>query len=277
VATNVEEVRRGGAAEVLEYLHRKLDVHFRHLHETRQQLEPTAPVFALEHALSEMDLALLKTSVRAAVAQGFDARFRQWWLPFVVYAAELGYDYVGDEYWPSFEAATPSWRTHGDRQRIKAWYLRFARDYGGAVPTGAFAEHFTIISWPITHAVLPVYLQRQLAELLDGFRTGLTTDLLNHPAALGRALTSRSVGYTERFRIFCENTALLGQVATALLAGDDEESPYLVRSTLERIVDGLSSERQSRVWLTRARQAANRVRTIGFRSQSPETMPLTIS
>ena len=141
------------------------------------------------------------------------------------------------------------------------------------MPTGAFAEYFTIICWPITHAVLPTFLQRQLAELLYFFRTGLTADLLNDPAALGAKLASRSSGYTERFRIFCENTALLGQVAAALLSGDDEESPYLVRSTLDRLVDSLSSERQSRLWLNRAKQTASHVRTSGFRARGIGTNP----
>jgi hypothetical protein len=265
----VEEVTPEGTAEILEYFHGKLNIHFRRLHQARQQLEPTAPVFALEHDLGGTDLELLKTAVRAAVVQGFGPRFRQWWLPFVAYAAESGYDYVGDEYWPSFEAGTPGWRAYGDRQRIKAWFIKFAEEYGGAVPVGSFAEYFTIISWPITHAVLPVYLQRQLAELLYGFRAALTTGLLSNPAALGVKLASWSSRYTERFRIFCENTALLGQVAAALLAGDDEESPYLVRSTLDRIVDSLSSERQSRLWLRDAKQTASRVRTSGFRPPGP--------
>ena len=261
------EVSRGGTVEILEYLHRKLDDHFRRLHKTRQQLDPVTPVFVLEHDLGETDLDLLRTTVRAAVAQGFSARARQWWLPFVVYAAESGYDYVGDEYWPSFEASTPSWRTYGDRPRIKTWFTKFAAEYGGAVPTGAFAQNFSIIAWPITHAVLPTYLQRQLAQLLYEFRTGLTTTLLSDPDALGARLASRTGGYTERFRIFCENTTLLGQVAAALLSGDDDESPYLVRSTLLRLVDGLSRERQSQLWLTQAKQSASRVRESGFRTQ----------
>ncbi|MFF4876343.1 hypothetical protein [Micromonospora sp. NPDC000668] len=259
----MEEVRRGAAVEILEYLHRKLDDHFRRVHETRQQLDPVTPVFALEHDLGDTDLGLLKTNVRAAVAQGFGARVRRWWLPFVVYAAESGYDYVGGEYWPSFEASTPSWRAQ-DRQFIKTWFMRFAAEYGGAVPTGAFAQSFSIIAWPITHAVLPTYLQRHLAQLLYEFRTGLTTKLLSNPDALGAMLASRTGDYTERFRIFCENTTLLGQVAAALLSGDDEESPYLVRSTLLRLVGGLSRERQSRDWLTQAKQSASRVRASGF-------------
>ena len=36
----------GGTVEILEYLHKKLDGHFRCLHEKRDALEPPAPVFA---------------------------------------------------------------------------------------------------------------------------------------------------------------------------------------------------------------------------------------
>ncbi len=226
----MDEVQPGGTAEVLEYLHRKLDNHFRSLHEARQKLGGAPPVFALERDLGDAEIDLLLTAVRAAVANRLGACFRMWWLPFVVYAAESGYDYVGDEYWPSFEQTTPGWRSD-DRPWIKTWFSRFALEYGGAVPTGAFARYFTIIAWPITHAVLPTYLQRQLAQLLFEFRTGLTTALLSEPDTLGVRLSSRTGGYTERFRIFCENTALLGQVAAALLSGEDEQSPYLVRST----------------------------------------------
>lgn len=250
--------------EVLRYVHAKLDSHFRILSEARKQLEPASPVFALEHDLGATDYDLLLSGVRNAVSQGFSARHRLSWLPFVVYAAESGYDYVGDEYWPSFEESTPGW--HSDQRRwIKDRFLKFADEYGGAVPTGAFAKNFTIIAWPIAHAVLPTYLQRQLAQLLYEFRTGLSSSLLDDPVELGIRLAVRSQGYTERFRIFCQNTALLGQVAAALLSGEDESSPYLVSSTLKRLVDGLSRERQSRLWLASAQQAASRVRASGFK------------
>jgi hypothetical protein len=267
----LQEVSRGGTVEILEYLHRKLDAHFLGLWDQRQRLEPASPVFALEHDLSDTDLELLETTVRSAVAQGFGARFRQWWLPFVVYATESGYDYVGDEYWPTFEGSTPGWRTHGDRDRIRGWFRKFAADYGGIVPKGAFADNFPIIAWPITHAVLPTYLQRNLAHLLFEFSSGFTTDLLHDPEALGARLAARAGSYTERFRVFCENTTLLGQVAAALLSGDDHESPYLVRSTLVRLVDGLSRERQSRLWLASARHSASRVRSSGFRVEAKKT------
>lgn len=249
--------------EVLRYLHGKLHSEFSALRDERAKLKPVSPVFALEHDLSEADLELLKGAVRSGIRQYYLIYFQTTWLPFVVYAAEMGYGYVGDEYWTTFSSETPRWTDH-ERSTIRDWFLRFHDRYGGARPVGAWASHFTIICWPITHAVLPVYLQRQLAELLYDFRTGLTSALLNDPDELGVRLAARAGLYSDRFRNFCQNTRLVGQVAAALLSGDEQESPYLVKSTLDRLVNGLSHERQARHWLTSARQAANRVRASGF-------------
>ena len=222
-------------------------------------------MFALEHGLDATDLDDLSETVRAAVAQGFGIKYRKWWLPFVVYAAELGYGYVGGEYWQTFDDETPRWDEVGDRDWIGYQFKKFADEYGGLRPRGAFARHRSIIAWPIVHAVLPVYLQRNLAQLLFEFRTALTSELLNDPETLGARLASRTGQYTERFRIFSENTALLGSVAAALL-GEGDESPYLLPSTQRRLVESLSRESESRRWLTSARQVASRVRAKGFRS-----------
>ena len=272
----MQDSKNRSTLQVLEDFHTELGRHFRALHEERKLLSPAAPVFALEHGLGDADLDLLKNAVRSAVRQGFGATFRQWWLPFVVYAAESGYEYAGGEYWQTFEESTPWWREYGDRDRIRGWFQVFAVGYGGAVPQGAFAAYYTIIAWPITHAVLPVYLQRNLARLLFDFRTGLTAQLLQDPDALGARLASRAGSYTERFRLFCQNTALLGKISVALLSGEDDESPYLLRPTLRRLVDGLSKERDSRQWLEAARRSAAqlRTRTRGFvRDQRPSPRP----
>jgi hypothetical protein len=278
-AASVEGAKRGGAVEVLEVFHRRLDAHFAALQAQRQALDPSSPVFALEHDLEPADLALLNSAVRAAVVDGFGSRVRTWWLPFVVYAAEVAYDYTGVEYWPLFAQHTPGWESqpgwnlYGNRKRIQGWFERFAATYTGARPTGAFAENFSIISWPITNAVMPSYLQRQLAQLLYESRLILTRELLDKPVELGLALASRTASYSERFQIFCSNRALLGQVSAALLSGEEDRSPYLLPSTLHRLVESLSEEQQSKLWLTRARQSARDIRANGFRPRS--AMPPT--
>lgn len=265
------ELAAASSATTLQQLHARLDAHYKALCASRETLSGDPPVFALEHGLSDADLETLCACVRDVISRGLGAQhWRHSWLPFAVYAAESGYDYIGDEFWPSFERRTPGWFAYGDRDRVRMWFTKFALDYGGAIPVGAFAKNFPIIAWPITHAVLPVYLQRYLAQLLYDFRMGLTADLLQDPEQLGVQLEARSWGYTERFRIFCSNTSLLGHVAAALLSGEGEESPYLLHSTLQRLVDGLEQERQARLWLQGARDAASRIRARGFQPRSPQ-------
>ena len=118
----MQDAKNRRTVQVLEDFHTGLSCHFRALHEERSLLSPAAPVFALEHDLGDADLDLLKNAVRDAVRQGFGATFRQWWLPFVVYAAESGYEYAGGEYWQTFEESTPWWREYGDRDRIREWF-----------------------------------------------------------------------------------------------------------------------------------------------------------
>ena len=235
-------------------------------------LSPAPPVFALEHDLGAADLELLKGAIRTVVSWGLQARHRQPWLPFVVYATEHGYDYVGDKYWPPFEANTPGW-SYDHRTWLKGQFIKFADAYGGARPTGAFAGNFPIIAWPITHAVLPTYLQRQLAQLLYEFRTGLSTALLSDPAELGSRLEVRARGYTERFRIFCRNTELLGHVGAALLAGEDDESPYLLGRPLSGSLRACRGEQQARRWLASARHTASKVRSSGFKHDLQARVP----
>ena len=112
--------------------------------------------------------------------------------------------------------------------------------------------------------MLPRYLQVQLARLLYDYRTSWPSSLDN-PEALGVRLHGWSRYYGERLEKFCQNTALLGHVAVALLlSAEGEPSPYLESSTLDRLVESLNSERQSRRWLQDARKSASSVRTRHF-------------
>ena len=252
------EIAPASNAETLEYLHDQLDAHFRALHERRKTLQPPAPVFALEHGVQGEDLRLLQEAVVAAHRGYLLSRAStRWWLPFVVHAAEVGYIYDGVEFWPIYGQATPGWDdTQYERERVRGWFVKFANEFGGAVPNGPWARTFRKIAWPITHAVLPRYLQVQLAKMLSDYRTAWP-GLLDDPEALGVRLHSWSRHYSDRLEKFCQNTALVGHVAVALLlSGGDEKSQYIEMATLERLVADLNSERQSRRWLQEARRSA---------------------
>jgi hypothetical protein len=259
-----------GPSEGLIFLHDRLESHFSGLRSRRDsEVGPHIPIFALEHNLSEAELDLTASTVRGAILRRHLPS--KTWLPFVVYATELGYEFSGDEYWQTFSARTPGWAKIEDREYIRSTFYKFNKQFGGAQPSGAWAEHRSIICWPITHAVLPMDLQWQLVQLLFEYRTALTSDLLSDPSSLGRRLGARCGHLSSRFRSFAQNTELLGQVSAALLVNDDEESPFLLQSTLSRIVETLSVQRQARLWLRDAKTSANRVRTHGFRSPDQRT------
>lgn len=244
----------------------RLAIRFEELRAERDTARPGSPVFALEHGLSlDDELPALQGAVRRAVR---GPRLpRSLGLPFVVYAAEIGYGYRGDEFWPVFEAATPGWTSHGidnARRFIRHRFEEFADAYGGARISGRWALWFKNIAWPITHAVLAKDLQRHLARLLYDYRHALTADLLNDHAVLGEELAKRSYDTSARFRNFAENSELLGLVAAALLVGEEDDTPLLTLDVLRRIVSDLGRERQAGAWLLDAKRAAVRIRRKGW-------------
>jgi len=191
-------------------------------------------------------------------------------LSLLVYAAEVGYRYEGEEYWQTFEATTPGWTRYGNRTWLRERFKEFASTFGGAQPQGAWADQFTNICWPITHAILPTDLQLHLARLLYEYRHYQTARLLRNPEELGVRLATRAGRSSARFRVFCQNTALLGQVASALLL-EAGETPLLLASTLRRIVSDLSAERSARRWLADARTSAAKVQLRGLAPQTAQS------
>ena len=230
----------------------------------------TPPVFALEHGLGESEIEALSRAVRAYVISkvpSWDHR-----LAWVVYAAELGYRYSGHEYWQTFEAATPGWTARGDRSWIRDCYSWFQREYGGATPSGQWAKWFTIICWPITHAVLPKDLQRQLARALYDIRHSFSREMFASPAILGQLIAARSWNESSRFQNLAQETELVGQIAAALLLeGQSGTEGFLYAPTVRRISHDLDRERRRREWLRVARRSAKeRARIHGLARESSQ-------
>src|SRR6185437_5384609 len=144
----------------LEQWQARLEAHFRKLASERSTGD--WPVFALEHGLSASELDDLSAQVRKGARNAVNSNS---YLPWVVYAAEAGYRYSGWEYWQSFEENTPGWEGSAPRNWMRRSYIKFAKTFGGAELQGKWADWFSIIAWPITHAILPLDLQLQLVGL----------------------------------------------------------------------------------------------------------------
>lgn len=244
----------------IDNLRDQVERHFASLAHIRKNT--SLPVFAMEHGLSNEDLdqikSVLKSQCKGGILQTSD------WLLWVIYATEVGYNYSGDEYWHSFEDKTPGWDLQY-RRRIKTWFRKFQGLYNGIEPSGLWAEHFTIIAWPITHAILPVYLQRQFAKALYDLRHRIATMATLEPQLIGRLLAVNAHIPTTRFREFLEQEELVGRVVLALFGEElTEANQPIFPKTLRRIVADLDKVNSSREWLKETRRVVyDRFKGIG--------------
>jgi hypothetical protein len=248
---------------------RLLEDHYKDLSAKRRREAPDRRVFSLEHGLNANEIQDLSAAIRAHIAEG--APLRKHALPWIVYAAEIGYRYSGDQYWQTFEEETPYWTTYGDRYWIRNCYLWFQKEFFGVVPRGAWASHFSIICWPITNAILPKDLQKQLARILYDLRDSFSAEVLETPSILGDLIAARSWSATSRFQNFAQETELVGQIASALLLHGESSTDNLIHpATLKRIGQDVEHERISREWLQGARRVAKErahVRGLGLWGQ----------
>lgn len=243
--------------------HKHLDAHF---HDLRQTRSSEYPVYAMEHGLDEEQRRDLCQAVWA-VLKGNSALCEHF-LPWVVYATEIGYNYSGEEYWQTFGSYTPGWQERGDRNWIRHYFMKFRDSFNGADPSGAWANHFTIICWPITHAILPRDLQRQLAQLLYELRFSFRAEHIESPDKLGKMIGAHSWRMTSRFQHFAEDTYLVGRISAALLFQDKHAADALILpSTLDRIARNLTEEQIAQEWLLDARRVTQKLDFKGFRAR----------
>lgn len=239
----------------LAHWHKRLQRHFSELSAQRRKMFPDQRIFGLEHGLEIAEIQALSKAVRAHIAA--EPPLFKHALAWIVYSAEIGYLYSGDEYWQTFEEQTPGWIVNGDRYWLRCCFLWFQKEFNGVVPTGTWAKHFSIICWPITHAILPRDLQRQLARILYEVRHLFSAELFESPSILGDLITARSWNATSRFQNLAQETQLVGQIATALLLQGEFGTDNLIHQmTLRRIGEDLDCERRGREWLRKARRFA---------------------
>ncbi len=251
----------------------RLERHFESLARTRA--DSGFPIFAFEHGLGDQELEEISGQLRSRLTSNLP--LSPHWLLWVVYATERGYSYAGDEYWRSFEEHTPGW-DFADRYKVAPWFVKFQKAYNGVVPDGPWAKQFKIIAWPITHAILPRYLQRQFARALYDLRFSLAGLDTIKPASIGRLLAANTHHASTRFQQFLQQEELTGRIVLALLgqtpAGGKEP---IYPPTLRRIVRDLEKVRNAREWLKEAQHVVtDRFTGIGRGSGPPAPRQPTI-
>lgn len=230
-----------------------LEQHFSKLASIRKGT--SFPVFALEHGLdiSELDCIFKELHARSLAQLSLSPH----WLLWVIYATEIGYGYTGDEYWYSFEKSTPGW-DFTQRNLLKKWFTKFQEKYSGVIPSGPWAEHFCIIAWPITHSILPKYLQKQFAKALYDLRYSLISLSSLDPKSIGRLLAENAYYASKRFQEFLQQEELAGRIVLALLDEELEAQNDLIYSlTLKRLISSLEETRNAQQWLRETKRVTS--------------------
>lgn len=242
---------------MLDELQVQLEAHFSALAALRKPVG--YPVYAIEHGRSQEVIS----SARAAASQHHQTfgLHQRLWLVWVVLAAEAGYGYDGDEYWPSLDVIAGEWRSSSDRQALRNWFEKFHREFAGPTPEGRWAKHFSIIAWPIAGALLPKYLQGHFARHLFHIRYGLSRLADAGADEIGAYLAASGDQRSARYEDFLEQTDLTGRIVLALRDEDlNEPVPRIIPSTLSRIVGDLERRREAGEFLRAARQVLRSAR-----------------
>lgn len=206
------------------------------------------PVFALEHPLSNEEREALAGTLFEDLLSGRPQARN--WLAWVVIAAEQGYDYDGGVYWRPIEERSLPW-DDTKRQALRRAFRKFQTTFNGVTPSGPWAESFSIIAWPITHAVLPRFLRLQFVECLYDLRYMLARAEALSAAAIGKLVADRAWGVSSRFREFLQQEELVGRLVLSILSEREveaAESPIFI-PTLERLVADLEQTHQAQQWL----------------------------
>lgn len=244
----------------LDHWQDRLARHFASLAATREG--SGFPIFALEHPLTPTEVEQMSSLLRAHIRSHHRLGSHHW-LCWVVYATEIGYGYTGDEYWQSFVEVTPGWQFQ-HRDALRARFRKFQQTYAGVKPSGAWATNFPIIAWPITHSVLPKYLQYQFAYAIYQLRFRLARFGGLDSASAGRMLASYSYDASTRFQQFLQQEELTGRILLGLLGISSEGGPApIYEPTLTRIVADLDAVPKTRTRLREARTMVDRFKGMG--------------
>lgn len=259
---------------MLEKAQKRLEAHFSELH--RRRALRGCPVYALEHNMRPEEIDALGAALSADL-QTVRYASNRYWMAWIIIATEIGYTFDGDEYWRTFAQRIPGWNVFGSREQIRSWFVTFQKKYKGFVPTGSWAQHFSIIAWPIAHSILPMDLQVHFARRLWELRYSLARAEGLSPRELGE-LIGRNANGPSRFLHFLQQTELVGSLSLSLIDADsDPKASAIEQRTLARIVSDLERHRSARSWLSDTRREFRQARlhARGFKSTIPRTAMLT--
>jgi hypothetical protein len=234
-------------------IHAKLFDFFQRLRASRDG----RPVFALEYLGTGISREDVFVATRAAIQQTPITQ-TVWWgsrfLPLLVAATEVGYKYRGNgtTYWPELASSLGVEFTNDARRCVRDLFMYSANKLGFAEPKPSpWVDQFSYISWPISHAILPEYMQERFAQalILLGVKVESLNDGEEAAAAFLETLTENDLA--TRFGALLRDSQLSATLALAIL-GSPADS-WLNAGATDRIKRDLERSRYAQASVEAAR------------------------
>ena len=163
--------------------------------------------YLVDHGLERDEYKSLYSNVRDALKHKplNSSHWQLAYLPLLVCAVEVGYDYQGNgtDYWPTLSTKLGYEFSVDDRKCLSNLFAQASEKFGGVTPGQSQWERaFCHIAWPITHAVASRDIRRPFADCLRQFSHDVRNDTLEDETIVSDlSRISTSVG-SRRFRIW---------------------------------------------------------------------------
>jgi hypothetical protein len=208
------------------------------------------------------------TSVKWALQQHpvTDVWWRTHYLPLLVVASNFGYEFKGPttEFWGPLESTLGAKFNHESRRSLSSLFRLAVRELQVAEPHDSpWSRQFCHIAWPIAHSVLPLDLQLPLAKRLALIPANLGEANEGEIAALLSDCTTGSPG--KRFEQWLRSHDIVHEIVLALI--DEQRTPWLEKSLIDRIRLGIASHEEASVQLEVAQ------RTQRLRAETKDRKP----
>ena len=214
-------------------------------------------IYFIEHGISTTDFVHVVDSTTRFLSEHKigESVWDGLYLPLVVVASEVGYQYrgAGTDFWPLLESKLSTNLDLMERRRVRDLFKKASIRFHGATPPDTkWANSFKLISWPITHALLPLEFHRAFAITLA--RIGNLTDMSDE--SVYSAIVNSTTLPSERFVNFLKDKDLIVGLTRNLMLDQEkvtEPQNGFSPEIMSRILTDLNDDQVARRNLARMR------------------------
>ncbi len=233
-------------------IQQRLTNNFNSIRENRDTKEH--PIFAIEHKLEKDDLNRFFNFLFENCNQ---KNMDEFWLLWVIFATERGYNFNGKDYWGNFENEIKRYRINGDisllnntiKSKIRKYFEKFQDEFNGSVKkikSKDLPSNKSIIYFPILHSIIPLNNQQKFFEQISRFANNKIHDLEDVIEFLNRE-KDESHNISFLYSTLLSDNELLRIILQAFFDRSFQDGSVISSVTLERIKNDLKNRKFKKI------------------------------